>query len=129
MRKVALPERAESAYYAVTYTYRLRWNDVVYEPGELKAVAYKDGRQITIDGRTVNVPSRATFTDERGRDTLRVALDIEDAIGTDVHRHPQGLSGVAAPYFIQMKGIARIAGRIDGAPVEGTGTGFFETYR
>ncbi len=26
------------------FTYRLRWDDVVYEPGELKVVAYKDGK-------------------------------------------------------------------------------------
>lgn len=26
------------------FEYRLRWNDVVYQPGELKVVAYKDGR-------------------------------------------------------------------------------------
>jgi hypothetical protein len=33
------------------------------------------------------------------------------------------------PYFIQMKGTARISGRIEGQPLVGTGTGFFETYR
>ncbi|HVV74188.1 MAG TPA: beta-galactosidase GalB, partial [Verrucomicrobiae bacterium] len=27
------------------YEYRLRWDDVVYEPGELRAVAYKQGRR------------------------------------------------------------------------------------
>lgn len=27
-------------------TYRLRWNHVVYEPGELKVVAYKDGKPV-----------------------------------------------------------------------------------
>lgn len=27
------------------YEYRLRWKDVVYEPGQLKAVAYKNGKQ------------------------------------------------------------------------------------
>ena len=26
------------------YEYRLKWDNVVYEPGELKVVAYKDGR-------------------------------------------------------------------------------------
>lgn len=26
------------------FEYRLRWDDVIYEPGELKAVAYKDGK-------------------------------------------------------------------------------------
>jgi beta-galactosidase len=40
------PEKVESPYYEPTYKYRLRWNDVVYEPGELKAVAYKEGRPI-----------------------------------------------------------------------------------
>jgi len=36
----------ESSYYEPTYTYRLRWNDVVYEPGELKVVAYREGNKI-----------------------------------------------------------------------------------
>jgi beta-galactosidase len=27
------------------YEYRLRWNEVVYEPGELKVVAYKNGKE------------------------------------------------------------------------------------
>ncbi len=44
------PEKVESPYYDVTYKYRLRWNDVVYQPGELKAIAYKDGKEI---GQTV----------------------------------------------------------------------------
>ena len=28
-----------------TFEYRLRWDDVKYEPGELKVVAYKNGKQ------------------------------------------------------------------------------------
>lgn len=36
---------------------------------------------------------------------------------------------IARPYFIQMKGIARLTGRIGGRVVTGEGTGFFETYR
>ncbi|MCX5643153.1 MAG: DUF4982 domain-containing protein [Phycisphaerae bacterium] len=60
------PERAESAYYDVTYTYRLRWNDVVYEPGELKAVAYKDGRQIGEEiVRTAGKPATIRLTPDR----------------------------------------------------------------
>jgi hypothetical protein len=39
-------QRAESAYYAPTYDYRLRWDDVVYEPGELKVVAYQGADEI-----------------------------------------------------------------------------------
>ncbi len=35
----------ESTYYAPIYDYRLRWNDVVYEPGELKAVRTRTARK------------------------------------------------------------------------------------
>jgi beta-galactosidase len=62
----AYPERAESAYYDVTYAYRLRWNDVVYEPGELKAVAYKAGRQIgEAIMRTAGKPAAIRLTPDR----------------------------------------------------------------
>ncbi len=108
-------------------------------------IAYVDGREIAVDGRRVRVPSRATFADVRGADTLRVELEIEDAIGTDNRRpagegspfatakpergDPESEAAIPKPYFIQMKGIARISGRLGGAPVSGAGTGFFETYR
>jgi hypothetical protein len=98
----------------------------VFRPAK---VSYEDGRQIVVDGRTISVPSRATFSDVRDADTLRVTLNIEDAIGTDTRKNPSALSTVALPYFIQMKGTATISGRVDGAPLSGTGTGFFETYR
>jgi hypothetical protein len=101
-------------------------------------VSYDDSREITVDGRGVRVPSRAVFADAHGGDTLRVELSIEDAIGTDTRRQslgtsdergdPTGASG-RKPYFIQMKGTARISGRISGRSLEGTGAGFFETYR
>ena len=102
-------------------------------------VLYDDGRKITVDGSTVRVPSRAVFADAHGGDTLRVELQIEDAIGTDTRRQslgsseergdPTGSMSVAHPYFIQMKGTMRISGRVGGAPIQGAGTGFFETYR
>jgi hypothetical protein len=84
-------------------------------------ISYEDSREIMVSGRRVRVPSRATFADTRGSDTLRVDLDIDDAIGTD--------SRAARKYFIQMKGRARISGRIGGGTVAGQGMGFFETYR
>jgi len=108
-------------------------------------ISYVDGREILVDGKTVRVPSRAVFADVRGSDTLRVELDIEDAIGTDNSRpkgngssfatakpergDPEGEDAMPKPYFIQMKGVARISGRLGGAPIAGSGTGFFETYR
>jgi hypothetical protein len=99
------------------------------------SIRYEHGRTITVNGATVRVPSRAVMTDIRGDDTLIVELEVEDATGTDT-RTPlieRGESEVARqlafPYFIQMKGIARIRGRLGGARVSGQGVGFFETYR
>ena len=91
------------------------------------------GREI--NGRAVRVPSHAVMQDARGADTLRVELEIEDAIGSDTRTSliergdAADARRILKPYFIQMKGQARISGRVGGSPVSGTGTGFFETYR
>jgi hypothetical protein len=98
-------------------------------------IRYEDARTIVVGGERVAVPARAVLTDIRGADTLIIELDIDDATGTDT-RTPlieRGESAAARmlerPYFIQMKGRARIRGRLGGAPVAGQGSGFFETYR
>ena len=91
-------------------------------------ITYEDGRTTVVGRRTIAVPSRAVFADVRGADTLRVELTIEDAIATDTRQQSRDVS-TDAPYFIQMKGVARISGRLNGEPVAGAGTGFFETYR
>jgi hypothetical protein len=100
-----------------------------------ETVAYTDGRTITVDGHPLRVPSSARLADIRGADTLQVDLTVEDAVATDT-RTPLIERGAAAaarrlvhPYFIQMKGRAQLSGRIDGIPLSGDGTGFFETYR
>jgi hypothetical protein len=73
--------------------------------------------------------------DARGADTVRIEVVVEDATGTDTRRPlaERGEAGaarrLARPYFIQMKGRARLTGRLDGRPVRGEGAGFFETYR
>jgi beta-galactosidase len=60
------PERAESVYYDCTYDYRLRWNDVIYEPGELKVVAYKDGKEIgTAVKKTAGALAKLQLTADR----------------------------------------------------------------
>ena len=62
------PEPVESDYYDVTYSYRLRWNDVTYEPGELKAVAYQDGKKIgDAVMRTAGEPAKLRLTPDRKR--------------------------------------------------------------
>jgi hypothetical protein len=100
-----------------------------------REIRYTDARTIQVNGRTVRVPSVAEFADARGDDTLRVRLTIESAMGTDtraplVERGGERRASLTMhPYFIQMKGSAAITGRVGGAVVSGTGTGFFETYR
>lgn len=97
-----------------------------------REIVYEDARTIRVGGAAVRVPARATMVDARGGDTLRIALEVEDAVGSDVRldrRGPRAAARRARPYFIQMKGIARVSGRVGGAPVAGEGTGFFETYR
>jgi hypothetical protein len=98
-------------------------------------IRYEDARTIVVNGERVSVPARAVMADARGSDTLIIELTIDDATGTDT-RTPlieRGESAAARmldrPYFIQMKGTARIRGRLGGAPVAGEGIGFFETYR
>ncbi len=92
------------------------------------SISYVDGRTTVVNGRSISVPSRAAFADVRGGDTLRVELTIEDAIATDTRQQSRDVA-TDTPYFIQMKGRARISGRLGGNPVSGEGTGFFETYR
>jgi beta-galactosidase len=50
------------------YEYRLRWDDVKYEPGELKVVAYKDGKQWATEVvRTTGAASGLTMKVDRAR--------------------------------------------------------------
>jgi beta-galactosidase len=50
------------------YEYRLRWDDVVYQPGELKVVAYMNGEKWTEDiVRTTGKPALLDMKPDRGR--------------------------------------------------------------
>src|SRR4029079_6490867 len=52
------------------YQYRLRWDDVKYEPGELKVIAYKDGKRWAEDTvRTTGPVEKVTL--QTDRTTLR----------------------------------------------------------
>ncbi len=81
------------------FTYRLRWDDVVYEPGELKVVAYKGGRTWAEDTqRTAGAAAKLELTADRtvlaadGRDLAFVTVAITDAAGTLVPRAHDHLS-------------------------------------
>lgn len=75
-------------YYDVTYKYRLRWDDVTYEPGELKAVAYKGSAKIGEDVvRTAGPPATIRLTPDRttlastGEDLSYLLVEALDAQG------------------------------------------------
>jgi hypothetical protein len=80
--------RCVAAYYDVTYKYRLRWDDVTYEPGELKAVAYKAGTKIgEAVMRTAGPAASIRLTPDRtalaatGEDLSYILVEAVDAQG------------------------------------------------
>ena len=75
------------------YQYRLRWDYVAYEPGELQAVAYRDGREwARTTVRTAGPPARLELVADRpaiaadGRDLSFVTLRVTDESGLVVPR-------------------------------------------
>ena len=64
--------------------YRLRWNDVVYQPGELKVVAYDRNGAAALTGtvRTAGAPAKVTLEKRRFGKLLFVTAKIVDANGT-----------------------------------------------
>jgi beta-galactosidase len=75
------------------FEYRLRWDDVVYQPGELKVVAYKNGRKwATATQRTTGPAAKLTLRPDRrriaadGRDLSFVTVRVEDQAGRLVPR-------------------------------------------
>jgi len=75
------------------YEYRLRWNDVVYQPGELKVVAYKEGKPWATEVvKTAGPAAKLAMEVDRpairndGLDLAFVSVRIEDKDGTLVPR-------------------------------------------
>jgi beta-galactosidase len=75
------------------FQYRFRWDDVVYQPGELRVVAYKNGKKwaentVKTTGAATSMalaPDRATIKAD-GRDLAFVTVKITDANGLMVPR-------------------------------------------
>jgi beta-galactosidase len=113
----AYPAKVESDYYAPTYAYRLRWNDVKYEPGELKVVAYKGASRIgEAVVRTAGTPAALKLTPDRkevratGEDLSYVLVEAFDAKG-----NPCLLADNLIHFAL--KGPAEIAGVGNGNPL------------
>jgi hypothetical protein len=94
IREVVISDQEPSnPYYDVCDSYRLRWMEVPYAPGELKAVAYKNGEKIAEQVvRTANTPVAVKLTPEKtvlsddGESVVFVQVDVVDAAGV---RDPQ----------------------------------------
>ncbi len=70
------------------YQYRLRWDNVRYEPGELKVVAYKSGKKwATNVVHTTGLPAKLILQADRdeiradGKDLSFVTVQVEDKHG------------------------------------------------
>lgn len=70
------------------YEYRLRWDYVTYEPGELRAISYKNGKEwATASVRTADAPAKLELTADRstiqgdGRDLSFVTVRVLDKNG------------------------------------------------
>jgi beta-galactosidase len=82
-------KEAGPSYYGSIDKYRLCFNDVNYEPGELKAVAYKDGSEIGQEVmRTAGKPAKIRLTPDRkelkatGEDLCYILVEAMDAKDT-----------------------------------------------
>jgi beta-galactosidase len=75
------------------YEYRLRWDEVVYQPGELKVVACKNGKKwATQTMKTTGAASKLTLASDRakigadGQDLSFVTVTVADKEGLLVPR-------------------------------------------
>ena len=97
-----------------------------------KQITYDDGRAVAGPGRG---PATPRLFEVRGRDTLDLRLTIDDAVASDTRigladrGEGEYARKLATPWFVQMKGRARLGGRVGGVALGGEGIGFFETYR
>ena len=89
-RNPPVADYPSNAYYRVCAKYRLRWEGVPFEPGELRAVTYRKGRRVgeavvRTAGRPVRLSlSRDPYTPDDGVMEF-VHVDVVDERGT---RHP-----------------------------------------
>jgi beta-galactosidase len=75
------------------YEYRLRWDEVKYEPGELKVVAYKNGKKWAENFvKTTDEPARLEASADRnkiradGKDLAFITVRVTDKAGLTVPR-------------------------------------------
>jgi beta-galactosidase len=75
------------------YEYRLRWDDVVYQPGALEVVAYRDGKEWAKDKmKTTGEPTQLLLSGDRseiraeGADLAFITVTVADSAGAAIPR-------------------------------------------
>jgi len=75
------------------FAYRLRWDYVTYEPGEISVIVYKDGKAWARDSRkTAGAPAKLDIEVDRaaimadGKDLAFVTVQVRDSDGNSVPR-------------------------------------------
>jgi len=98
------------------FEYRLRWDDAVYQPGELKVVAYKNGKRWAADTvKTAGPAARLELRAERdritadGKDLSWATVTIADKNGVAVPRSKNHV-------HFEIEGPAEIAAADNGDP-------------
>ena len=100
------------------YEYRLCWNEVKYEPGKLKVVAYKNGKPWATDMvQTTGPAAKLALQPDRkkihanGKDLSFVTLTVEDKNGLMVPR-------AANAIHFEISGPGEIAATDNGDPTD-----------
>ncbi|HUA39075.1 MAG TPA: beta-galactosidase GalB [Candidatus Sulfopaludibacter sp.] len=98
--------------------YRLRWNDVVYEPGTLKVVTYKNGKKWATDEvKTAGAPARIKLEPDRdticadGKDLSFVTVTLTDKRGVMAPRADNRI-------YFEIQGPGEIAATDNGDPTD-----------
>jgi beta-galactosidase len=107
----------EGDYYAVLDRYRLRWMDVIYEPGEIRAVIYKDGEIIGEAVRkTAGDPVRLMLTPDR-KEITADGYDLSYVLVEAVDREDIPCPLADDLVTFKLDGPAKIAGIGNGNPL------------
>jgi len=98
------------------YEYRLRWDDVKYKPGEVKVVAYKDGKKwaekvVKTTGKPAGLVASADRSEIRadGRGLSFITVRVTDKNGLTVPRADN-------PISFEIKGSGEIVATDNGDP-------------
>jgi beta-galactosidase len=102
------------------FEYRLRWDDVVYEPGELRVVAYKEGKEWATDKvktagpatKLLLTPDKSTIAND-GRDIAFITLTVADKDGQLI---PRSMN----PIHFEISGPGEIVATDNGDPTDMT---------